>query len=123
MSWPSTVTVPALGVTMPHTMLISVVLPAPFGPSRAKISPFWISRLVLCRACTPDLYDLVRFWIEMMGAMGPRPYPKGRAAPIPRLGRLRRADRKGRQEALNRHRRLRTGSPQSTGGSGQDALN
>jgi hypothetical protein len=31
--------VPALGVTMPQTMLISVVLPAPLGPSSAKISP------------------------------------------------------------------------------------
>jgi hypothetical protein len=29
-----------VGVTMPQTMLISVVLPAPFGPSSAKISPF-----------------------------------------------------------------------------------
>ena len=34
MSWPSTVTRPPLGVTMPQTMEISVVLPAPFGPSR-----------------------------------------------------------------------------------------
>src|SRR5437016_978445 len=39
MSWPSTVTVPALGVTMPQTMLMSVVLPAPFGPSSAKRRP------------------------------------------------------------------------------------
>ena len=30
---------PAVGVTMPQTMLIRVVLPAPLGPSRAKISP------------------------------------------------------------------------------------
>ena len=34
--------VPALGVTMPQMMLISVVLPAPFGPSSAKISPRWM---------------------------------------------------------------------------------
>ena len=39
MSWPSTATLPALGLTMPQMMLISVVLPAPFGPSSAKISP------------------------------------------------------------------------------------
>ena len=43
-SWPSTVTVPALGVTMPQTIEIIVVLPAPFGPSRAKISPLLMSR-------------------------------------------------------------------------------
>ena len=30
---------------MPQTMLISVVLPAPFGPSSAKISPRRMSRL------------------------------------------------------------------------------
>jgi hypothetical protein len=30
---------PAFGLTMPQMMLISVVLPAPFGPSKAKISP------------------------------------------------------------------------------------
>jgi hypothetical protein len=29
----------AAGLTMPQMMLISVVLPAPFGPSSAKISP------------------------------------------------------------------------------------
>ncbi|MNR04838.1 hypothetical protein D3C85_1208310 [compost metagenome] len=44
MSWPSAITVPVEGVTMPQTMEIIVVLPAPFGPSRAKISPFSISR-------------------------------------------------------------------------------
>ena len=39
MSWPPTVTLPALGLAMPQMMLISVVLPAPLGPSSAKISP------------------------------------------------------------------------------------
>jgi len=34
----------SVGVTMPQTTLISVVLPAPFGPSSAKISPLSISR-------------------------------------------------------------------------------
>ena len=47
MSWPSTVTVPPLGLTMPQMMLISVVLPAPLGPSSAKISPRRISRSML----------------------------------------------------------------------------
>jgi hypothetical protein len=35
---------PALGLTIPQMMLISVVLPAPFGPSSAKISPRRTSR-------------------------------------------------------------------------------
>ena len=39
---PSAITRPALGVTMPQIMLMSVDLPAPFGPSSAKISPFAI---------------------------------------------------------------------------------
>ncbi len=39
MSAPATSTLPELGRTIPQTMLIKVVLPAPFGPSRPKISP------------------------------------------------------------------------------------
>ncbi len=54
LSCPSTVTVPSLGLTMPQMMLMSVVLPAPFGPSRAKISPRWISRLMRLSAWKPD---------------------------------------------------------------------
>ena len=53
-SCPSAVMVPPLGVTMPQTAPISVVLPAPFGPSRAKISPFRMSRLTSRRAWKPD---------------------------------------------------------------------
>jgi hypothetical protein len=54
MSWPSTVTLPALGLTMPQMMLISVVLPAPFGPSSAKISPLRISRLMSFQRLKPE---------------------------------------------------------------------
>ena len=46
MSWPPTDTLPSVGLAMPQMMLISVVLPAPFGPSSAKISPLRISRLM-----------------------------------------------------------------------------
>ena len=53
MSWPSTVTLPADGLTIPQMMLISVVLPAPFGPSSPKISPRRISRLTFLRAWKP----------------------------------------------------------------------
>ena len=38
---------------MPQTMLMSVVLPAPFGPSSAKISPGWMSSDTLFSACCP----------------------------------------------------------------------
>ena len=54
MSCPSAVTVPLLGVTMPQMMLISVVLPAPFGPRSAKISPRLISRSIFFSAWNPD---------------------------------------------------------------------
>ena len=49
------VTVPVVGVTIPQTIEMSVVLPAPFGPSRAKISPFSISRSTVFSACRPPL--------------------------------------------------------------------
>src|SRR3569833_1325589 len=69
MSWPSTSTVPELGVTMPQMMLIRVVLPAPLGPNSAKISPSWISRSIPLSACKPDSYVLIRWGIAMMGGM------------------------------------------------------
>jgi hypothetical protein len=54
MSWPSTVTVPLLALTMPQTMLISVVLPAPLGPSSAKISPRRMSSRIPLSAAKPE---------------------------------------------------------------------
>jgi hypothetical protein len=45
---------PALVLTMPQTMLISVVLPAPLGPSRAKITPRRMSRSTPLRAWKPE---------------------------------------------------------------------
>ena len=51
---PSTRTRPLPGLTIPQMMLISVVLPAPLGPSRAKISPLWISRSICLSAGCPD---------------------------------------------------------------------
>src|SRR2546426_4917383 len=69
MSWPPTVTVPAEGVTMPQTMLMSVVLPAPFGPSSAKISPSRISRSMRFSALSPDAYVLDIPAMEMIGDM------------------------------------------------------
>ena len=42
---PSTLTVPESGLKMSRIMRMGVVLPAPFGPSRPKISPACTSKL------------------------------------------------------------------------------
>ena len=55
---------------MPQMMLISVVLPAPFGPSSAKISPRRISRLTFLTAERPDAYVFDRLTTEMIGVIG-----------------------------------------------------
>ena len=54
MSWPPTVTLPSVALTIPQMMLMSVVLPAPFGPSSAKISPRRISRSTFFSALKPE---------------------------------------------------------------------
>ena len=54
MSWPSATTVPEVALTVPHTTPISVVLPAPFGPSSAKISPRSMLRSMFFSAVKPD---------------------------------------------------------------------
>src|SRR5580765_1987501 len=71
MSWPATETLPSLALTIPQTMLMSVVLPAPFGPRSAKISPGSISRLMFLSALKPDAYVLERLVTERTGCMGP----------------------------------------------------
>ena len=43
-----------VAVTMPQMMLMSVVLPAPFGPRSAKISPRLMSRSIGFSACRPE---------------------------------------------------------------------
>jgi hypothetical protein len=58
MSWPSASTLPAGGFTMPQTMPMSVVLPAPLGPSSAKISPS--KRLLTLNAAENDLDVVLR---------------------------------------------------------------
>ena len=50
MSWPSATTVPVVALTMPQMIEIRVVLPAPFGPNRAKISPLSMVRSTRFRA-------------------------------------------------------------------------
>jgi uncharacterized protein YheU (UPF0270 family) len=67
MSCPSAKTVPLVGFTIPQMMLMRVVLPAPFGPSSAKISPGRISRSTPFRALNPDAYVLVSRETLMIG--------------------------------------------------------
>jgi len=54
-------------LTMPQMMLISVVLPAPLGPSKANISPRFISRLIFLSAWKPLAYVLLTPRTKMMG--------------------------------------------------------
>ena len=50
----ATVMLPDVGLAMPQIVLISVVLPAPFGPSSAKISPRSMVRSMSLSARKPD---------------------------------------------------------------------
>ena len=53
-SWPRMAIEPSVMLVMPQVIEISVVLPAPFGPSSARISPASISRLTSETASRPD---------------------------------------------------------------------
>ncbi len=50
-SCPATIAVPLLGGTSVVSMRMRVLLPAPFGPRRPKISPFCTVKLTLSTAC------------------------------------------------------------------------
>ena len=52
-SWPATVIRPSASAVMPQIIEISVVLPAPFGPSRARISPSSMARSTPFSASNP----------------------------------------------------------------------
>src|SRR5215475_5455982 len=88
-------------------MLISVVLPAPLGPSSAKISPRRISRLMSLRAWNPDAYVLERFEMEMTGCMEVSSTKKARCA---RYAELRQVPEQGTPSYMPRlpDARLRT---------------
>ncbi|MFO0616971.1 MAG: hypothetical protein U0414_30530 [Polyangiaceae bacterium] len=86
-SCPSATIVPRLIVTIPQTMWISVVLPAPFGPSRAKISPRSISRSTDFSATKPSLYVLPTPSMRRMGAMSARSAAAARSEHRPAGGR------------------------------------
>src|SRR5271166_2488237 len=62
---PKIETSPEVGSSKPSKISIVVVFPAPFGPSRPKHSPVWISRLSPRTASTLPSYVLrrSRHWI------------------------------------------------------------
>src|SRR5947209_1660423 len=66
-SSPSIWIVPLVGVSSVVSILIVVVLPAPFGPRKAKISPALTSSEMSLTANTSP-YFLTRFAIRIMGA-------------------------------------------------------
>ena len=58
-------TVPDEGVTIPQIILIKVVLPAPFGPSIARISPCFTLRLIFLSALKLLSYTFERSLITI----------------------------------------------------------
>ena len=57
---PKILTVPEVLVTRDEIIPIVDDLPAPFGPSNAKKSPYVTDRLIPFRAFTPDAYSFSR---------------------------------------------------------------
>src|ERR1700683_1719540 len=88
MSRPSTCTLPDVALTMPQTMLIRVVLPAPLGPSSAKISPLLTVRLTSLKATTPDAYFLPRSAMARVGFIAATLPQAERDVSIPSVGGL-----------------------------------
>src|SRR4051812_24767528 len=91
---PKIATEPALGATRPTTHRISVVLPAPFGPRRPRISPSATSSETPARA-TRSPNDFTRDSTRSGSVMGrridlrlerTRPYHRGIDETTPRLG-------------------------------------
>ena len=59
-SWPNTSTIPEVLLTRDVKIPMAVVLPAPFGPNKAKKSPWLTSKLIDFKAWTPLLYCFER---------------------------------------------------------------
>jgi hypothetical protein len=70
-SKPITLAVPRVGFSRQHSMLIVVVLPLPFGPSRANSSPLRISRFRLSTALTAPKERLSsKVWMAKVSSTG-----------------------------------------------------
>ena len=69
---------PEVGRSTPVTQLKNVLLPAPFGPMMARISPRRISRLTLLSAVSPPK-RMVRPSVRSTGAVSPPRLSAGEA--------------------------------------------
>src|SRR3712207_4132445 len=72
---PSSTMLPESGARAPERILSSVLLPAPFSPSRAWISPRATSRSTSRSACTPGKPLLIPAMRSRGGADGPAALP------------------------------------------------
>src|SRR5438270_4979866 len=74
-SWPATVAEPAVGLASVHSMLIVVVLPAPFGPRKPKTSPAATSKSTpFTASSSPNRFTRWLTWIAGT-SRGGRPLP------------------------------------------------
>src|ERR1044071_6850506 len=98
---------------MPQMMLMRVVLPAPLGPSSAKISPRRMVRSTRLRAAKPLAYVLLRPEIDTIGDAG-----TGLAASCmrPNLGRIVRDGNDGRSWKIGWDRGVVGGAQTARGG-------
>ena len=69
---------PEVGRSTPVRQLKNVLLPAPFGPMMARISPRWISKLTLLSAVRPPK-RIVRPSVRSTGAVSPPRLSAGEA--------------------------------------------
>ena len=91
MSKPATVAVPAVGGNSVVSILMTVVLPAPFGPSKPKTSPWATVRFkpstafkLPNRRVNPDVSKIVMVWSWVTGFRQSRDCQKPRARPASR---------------------------------------
>ena len=70
-SWPRMAIEPSVRLVMPQVIEISVVLPAPFGPSSARISPASISRLTSLQGLEARVVDLGTSLMRRRDGIGP----------------------------------------------------
>src|SRR5579859_4589862 len=109
--WPRTTIWPSSGWYSPYRMFISVVLPAPFSPSRARISPWLRVRSMWSLASTPGK-RLVTPCSSRMGGISAASKAQGRSFRTPlrvthwlglgTLGDGRHVDLAGHQVSLER---------------------
>ena len=71
---------PEVGRSTPVRQLKNVLLPAPFGPMMARISPRWTSKLTLLSAVSPPKRMVSPSVRSTAGRAPPRPVGRGGAS-------------------------------------------